>query len=392
MARSRQRDRSARAPRGTGKGLGSQEALIYLATGVTVALAAAVILAGLYITRYRPPRAHVLTVQGERFNAADTVARGAYLITYQGQPLSADRLAPDTVTALLNEALFRLRGPALVGEVTAADVENAVRQRLGFPPLEPPADAAGAATAPPEASPGATGTPGAAATAAPTPTASASPTATAATTEATPTATATPDDREAFAKAYQDFLQLTQLSRNEFELIIRAELIEQRLQDQFGESIGESGPQKRLSRIRVTDPALADSIRQQLGEGADFVALHAEHSTGDEEGEGSDLGWAALDALPDETADAVRDLGVGEFSEVSVSGLSFDIFLVTEVSDDQPYDADTKSALVENQIAQWLEVEQARVTVERDLSDGEASWINEQILSRAQAIVAAASG
>ncbi|MDA0365462.1 MAG: peptidylprolyl isomerase, partial [Chloroflexi bacterium] len=200
---------------------------------------------------------------------------------------------------------------------------------------------------------------------------------------------------EAFAKAYQDFLQLTQLSRKEFELIIRAELIEQRLQDQFDESIGERGPQKRLSRIRVTDPALADSIRQQLVDGADFVALHAEHSTGDEGGEGDeggDLGWAALDALPDETADAVRDLPAGEFSEVSVSGLSFDIFLVTEVSDDQPYDADTKSALVESQIAQWLEVEQARVTVKRDLSDGEASWINEQILSRAQAIVAAASG
>ncbi|MDA0365426.1 MAG: hypothetical protein O2843_06110, partial [Chloroflexi bacterium] len=124
-----------------------------------MALAAAVILSGLYITRYRPPRAHVLTVQDERFDAADTVVRGAYLITYQGQPSSADRLAQDTITALLNEALFRLRGPALVGDVTSADIENAVRQRLGFPSLEPPVDAAGAATATPEASPGATGTP-----------------------------------------------------------------------------------------------------------------------------------------------------------------------------------------------------------------------------------------
>lgn len=387
MARSRQRDRGARGGRGSGGGLGSQETLIYLATGVTVVLAAAVILVGLYSTRYRPPRAHVLTVQGERFNAADVVARGAYLITYQGQATSADRIAQDTVTALLNEALFRLRGPALVGEVTDADVVNAVRVRLGFPSLAPPADPAATATATPEPSPGATGTPDPTATAAATATATPAGTAT-----ATATATSTPDDREAFAEAYRDFLRLSRLGRNEFEEIVRAEIIEQRLRDQFAESIGDSGPQKRLSRIRVSDPALADSIRQQLVDGADFNTLHAEHSEGEDEEEGGDLGWAAVDSLPDETAAAVRELAAGEFSAVTVSGLSYDIFLVTEVSDDHPYDDDTKSALVVSQVVQWLDVEQARVTVERDLSADEERWINEHALIRAQEIVAAASG
>jgi len=385
LARSRQPDRGARGGRAAGGGLGRQEALIYLATGVTLAVAAAVILVGLYITRYRPPRAHVLTVQDERFNAADVVERGAFLVTYQSRSSSADRFAQDTLDVLVNEAILRLQGPSLVGDVTDAEIENEIRIQLGFPAIAPVDGVGAAATATPTAASTADATPAA--------TARAEASATAiATTEGTVAPTATPDDRAAYASAYQAYLQRIRLGRDEFERVIRAQIIEQRLRDQFREAVGLSGPQKRLSRIRVADPALAESIHQQLVDGADFAELHAQHSTGEEAGEGGDVGWAATDALADEIGDAIRDLAAGALSDVVTSGLSSDIFLVTEVSDDQPYDPDTAEALIDRQLTMWLELEQARVTIQRDLSDAEERWVNEQMLARAQAIAAAAAG
>ncbi len=380
VSRSRQANSRSSARRGTS---GLQQNLIYLIAGVVLAAAALIVLAGVYITQYRPPRVRILTVQNEHFNASQVVDRGAYLTAFQGGVTSAATLATDTLSRLEDEASLRIAGPALVGDVTQDQVDQQIAKELGLAPIagvptETPTPAGGAAA-------GATGTATATATATPEPTATAAAGAT-----GTPTAAATPTDRATFATKYQDFLNLVGLSKHEFEQIVRAQIIQQRLQQQFQDSLGSSGPQVRLSRIRLNDSALAQVIEQQLKDGGDFAQLHDKYSTGKESGAGGDIGWSPVSVLPADVQSAVKDLKTGEVSGVVKQGTNYDVYEVTDRATDRAYDDTMKQQLVSQQVQDWLNVEQAKLTISRSMSASEESWLNDHILAKAQALATAA--
>jgi parvulin-like peptidyl-prolyl isomerase len=377
VSRNRQRESRSRA-RG---GASAQQQIIYIGSAVTLVAAALIIVAGVYITRIRPPRERVLTVQGEHFTAQQVVDRGAVLAAIEGRATNTDTLAADTIDAMIEESSLRQAGPALVGQVTQNDVDQEIASELGLAPL---ADAP--TSTPIAATPGATGT----ATATPTPTPTPEPTGTAAA-SATATATTTPTARADYAKQYATFLQRLGLGRTAFEQIIRANIIRLRLEQQFQDSVGSSGPQVQLSRIRVNDSALAKVIADQLKNGGDFAKLHDQYSTGKESGAGGDIGWTAVGAQPTAVQDAIRSLKVGDVSDVVTQGTNFDLYKVTDSSPDRPYDDATKQGIVAQQVQNWLDVEKARLTVVRSMSASEETWINDHILTKAQAL-AQASG
>jgi hypothetical protein len=341
-----------------------------------------IILVGVYLTRYKPPRELLLTVGNERFHASDVVDRGTYFAGVEGRATSAETLAKDTLDILTNEAVLRQNGPAVagVGDVTADDVQKRIAEQLGValeaPTPEPSATPAAGATA--SATPTATATATATATGSPTPEASET---------ATPTATASPADLKAkYATEYQKFLQRTGIKPAPYEQIVRAQIVEERLRARFNDAVGDHGPQIKLSRIRVNDFALAQSIHQQIVDGGDFAKLHDKSSTGKEPNPGGDIGWTAIAALPKEAADAVRSMKVGETSGVVKLGLNFDIYQLTDEASDRPYDAQTRSRLVSQKLQEWLDSEKGHVTVQRNLSSSEERWANEHILARARAI------
>lgn len=372
MSRSRQANSSGRSRRSGGGGpLQQQQFVTIVAVGVLV-VAALIVVAGLYITQYRPPRVHILTVQSERFNAQQVVDRGAYFTAFEGGATSASTLATDTLDQIEKESALRQGGPALVGPVTQDDIDQEIAKELGLAPIAglptptPTAAAAGAtatATATPEAAATATGT---------------------------PTVAPTPTDRGTFATKYADFLKITGLSKGAFEQIIEARVIQQRLQQQFRDSLGASGPQIRLSRIRVNDFALAQVIHQQLVDGGDFAKLHDQHSQGKESGAGGDIGWTPPSVLPVAAQDAVRDLKVGDVSAVVKDGTNFDIYKVTDSASDRAYDDTQKQQLVSQQLRDWLNVEKSRLTIKRNMSTTEEVWLNDHILAKAQALAKAA--
>ncbi len=370
MSRSRQANPGARARRGGGGGGFQQQQIVTIAAVAVLVVAGLIVAVGIYVTQYRPPRIRILTVQSERFNARQVVDRGAYFTAFEGGATSASTLATDTLGQLEKEATLRQSGPALVGPVTHDDVEQEIARELGLAPI------AGLPTPTPTATPSATAT---AEAAAPTPTST-----------ATPTVAPTPTDRADFASKYANFLKLTGLSKDAFERIVEARIIQQRLQQQFRDSLGASGPQIRLSRIRVNDFALAQVIRQQIADGGDFVKLHDQHSQGQEPGPGGDIGWTPPSVLPAAAQDAVRDLKVGDLSQVVNGGSYFDIYQVTDSASDRAYDDTMKQQLVSQQVKDWLNVEQARLTITRTMSPSEETWLNDHILSKAQALAKAA--
>jgi len=74
----------------------------------------------------------------------------------------------------------------------------------------------------------------------------------------------------------------------------------------------------------------AESIRQQLIDGADFSQMAITHSNDARALEGGDMGWRKLEQLPTLFADVVSELTEGDVSEPIRSGAGFHILKVHE--------------------------------------------------------------
>ena len=291
-----------------------------------LALVAAIILIGLYLTQYRPPRALVLTVSGRDYDAAAVARRGSYHALFEGgiADAGASTIAGRAVDLLIDEQVLRDRAPAVVGALSHEDVERELAERFGF---------------------------------------------------------ADPDEREEFAEALRRGILASGLSRDEYLDLATAQLLRERLSDGFREEIGATAPQLRLSRIRVADPERAERVRElALEDGADFAALAREHTVdADHRDYGGDLGWLALDLLEAETAAAVAELQPGEIAPVVASGLFFDVYRVTGREQDGELEEDQAQRLVNRRLDAWLAVERRAVEVTFDLSSGEERWIADRV-------------
>lgn len=351
MARERER-RGRAAERAQAE---RQQRLIYIGAGAVLGVAALLIVAGLFITRYLPPRANVLTVAGQSYQAREAVDFGTYFFLDTRFSNIGDS-ARQTIDVLLEDEALRRYGADTVEAVTAADIDRELNIDLGLIADDPdPAADAGDPDA--EAS---------------------------ATAEATPTAEPTPVatiDAQEFANALTGFLRTSGLSRDQYEAVIEARLYRERLTAHFTEEVGASGAQVRLQRIRLSTQLAADSAIEELEGGADFVTLADEQSVAEEDGDGGEIGWTTRELQTDDVQAAIATLAAGEWSAPITAGLFFEIYLLAEIAEDRAYDDTTITPLVENRVGAWVDEAVAQLEFDNDLSADEESWINERVLA-----------
>ncbi|WP_347332058.1 peptidylprolyl isomerase [Marinimicrobium locisalis] len=103
-----------------------------------------------------------------------------------------------------------------------------------------------------------------------------------------------------------------------------------------------TSPNYRLGHILLSVPSgasdseeeeirkKAETIRQELVEGADFEQMAITHSNDSNALQGGELGWRKLEQLPELFADVVADLEEGDVSEPVRSGAGFHILKVHE--------------------------------------------------------------
>lgn len=331
----------------------TQRLIIFGAVGVLL-VAALVVGAGLYFTQYLPPRAHVLSVGDRDFKAADVVDRAAYLVSIERalptQQIGAAALAG--IDVLVNEELLRTRGPLLVGEVTAADIDAELRSRPGIG-----------------------------------------------------------GDDQDFEQLLALALAGSNLSRVQFQAIVEAQIIDGRLSDRFREQLGESGAQIRLTRVVLQDRSIVEEVRAAIAALDDAVPLPVIAQFGDEVVQFGDIGWGTLEPVESfdaEIATAVRGLELGEVSEVvgdttapaasddsdGPDGDSDDaaeqetpagpveFYWVSEVDGERAYDEDMVQQYIDEQFREWFDEQRAALEVVTDMSSGEEQWIIDHIISR----------
>jgi hypothetical protein len=330
--------------------------LIYIGSGVVLFIAALAVAIGLFITRYQPPRAQVLTVDGQSYQARDVVTRGGYFAFFDSGIASLSDVARGTVDRLIEEAALRSQASKVVALVNDEDIIQALYLELDLvsPLRQLPSTASDETATPADSTETAT-----------------------ATLSPAPTVVVDPEE---LTGELTEFLRDAGLNRDTYESIVEARLYRERLHEYFEAAVGESGSQLNLQRIRVSTQSAADTLIEALDEDADFATLADSQSVAEEDGDGGDLGWTVLALLDEEVRDAVDGLSTGEHSAVIEAGVFFEIYRVAEVMEDGEYEGLVASQLAGLRFDEWLETAIARLEVERDLSADEESWINERVL------------
>ncbi len=300
---------------------------IVIAVVAALAVVAVVLATGLYITQYRAPRAHVLTIDGRDYDSAAVARRGTYLALVEGG-LRDQGTTPfaDTVAALLiDEAVLRAAAPSLVGPVGDAEVEDDLLERSGL-------------------------------------------------TEA--------DGRQAFAELLQTRIIDSHLPRDEFYEVIAASVLRARLEEHFEERVGPTGAQVKLSRLRLSSEDAADEVRQLYADGEDFADLVLARTVDDaNRGNGGELGWWVAGGLIDELVDAIEGVEPGDLAPVLASGIFFDLYLVTERDPERELTGAQIATEVNRLFIEWIEEGRALISSEIDISGDESDWIRDRIIA-----------
>ena len=299
-----------------------QQRLIFMGVGAVLALVLVIVVIGLITAWYLPPRAHVLTVGDREFTARDIADRGTYLATLQSAAAQQDP-AGEGLASLLREQVLLQAGPAVVGEATDDDVYARLAEtfELGEDYTNELVD----------------------------------------------------DQLDASIDA-------TVLSREEIFDLLRAGVIEDRLIEQFEADVPEAGDQMHLMVVRTASPAEAQELVDAVRGGADFTETAVEMELATAEEGPALVGWYAPTTLPERLA-ALADLPEGGIADPieDASRVGYEVFYVSERTDEEPYVEAVRSQLAALALSDWMTEQEATLAVERSLSSSDDDWIRRQV-------------
>lgn len=107
------------------------------------------------------------------------------------------------------------------------------------------------------------------------------------------------------------------------------------IQAAYDERYGDTREYK-ARHILVEEQSEAESLIEQLNDGADFAELATEHSTGPSGENGGDLGWFSPDQMVPPFAEAIQTIEPGNYSEAPVeTDFGWHVILVEDSRDSE---------------------------------------------------------
>jgi peptidyl-prolyl cis-trans isomerase SurA len=189
-----------------------------------------------------------------------------------------------------------------------------------------------------------------------------------------------------FRRSLRDDITVEQLRRIEVgqSINVTDREIEQCIADLEGNVVVNSEYELSHIRLPLSENAsaeeireveeLANSIYQQLQDGADFRELAARHSAGDTALEGGSLGWMRGDQVPTLFIDVLQDMGRGDVSEPLRAANSFHLVRVD----------DLRSAVERSEVKQ-VKVRHILVTPNEIIDDDTAKQRLDEALAKIRA-------
>lgn len=142
--------------------------------------------------------------------------------------------------------------------------------------------------------------------------------------------------------------------------VAKPQLARQRVEDVLVSGLGQSAPQIHAAHILVSTQELADQIKMQLDQGADFGAIASSQSVDMETAPNrGDLGWFTQWDVDDQIWFTAQGLEPGQYSAPFQTQYGWHIVMVIEKSPDRPMtDAQldvARQAVVEDWLAEKME-------------------------------------
>ncbi len=197
-----------------------------------------------------------------------------------------------------------------------------------------------------------------------------------------------------YARVLRQQVDDSGLKLDEYQQMIRAELLEGKARDHFEASAGESEPQVRARWLAFDTEQQAAEAVQRLEAGEDLDAIAKDPPTGAEDSgsdatpEGNEAGDAAqkADALEvtevdwtprgffpaQEVEDFLFQAEDGEFSEPIEVGLGYYVVKLVERDEDRKLDDEQKTQVANRDLADWLESLDETLTVVQDFTTDDA--------------------
>lgn len=178
--------------------------------------------------------------------------------------------------------------------------------------------------------------------------------------------------------SFEDWLQANQWTEEAFREALAYEMLTERVSTMVTSDVPLTVPQVRARYIQVDDAALAQSLLDQVREGADFAALAREHSVDrTTAADGGDLGYFSQGTLlVPELEQAAFALQEGEVSDVitatSADGSQTVYYLVqvVEVDPERPLSPDQRAVLLQERFETWLAEQWSQAVIERFIETG----------------------
>lgn len=299
---------------------------IQLLTVGVLAVVAIIVIVGLVVAWYLPPRAHVLTVGSREFNAAQVADRGFYLAV-NGNGNAQTQPGPEAITSFIRQEILLQVGSTMVDEVMDQDVRDEIATLLGQP--EDYTD-------------------------------------------------------ETYADALAGFLRVAPIDRGSLEDITRAGIVEDRLAELFRNDLPEGGDQMHIVAVQTNDRGQAQALVDAVRGGDDFREAALEIGVAADEASIYDLGWYTPDTLSDRVQPALEALQAGEVSDPvnDARNVGFEVYFVEARTVDAPYEDEVRDRLADRAVDDFLVDQEAAIGVERDLSADERRWITERVQDR----------
>lgn len=161
------------------------------------------------------------------------------------------------------------------------------------------------------------------------------------------------------------------LEVNEYQQMLRAELLEVKVRDYFTFLTPAAEPQVHARWIRADDDEGAQDVLQRLEAGDDFVTVAQEDSIDRGTAEdGGDLDWRPRGAFPSvDMEDFLFDEAEpGDFSTAFSTAVGIYIVQLMEREDERELDDTLRSVVAAREMSEWLQGLDDSLDIERDFT------------------------
>lgn len=185
----------------------------------------------------------------------------------------------------------------------------------------------------------------------------------------------------------RQYLNVVQLSEEEFQARVRADLLRRRAIEAAGREVPPIQPQVHVYQLTVKDEEALKRVQELAEGGAPFEELLDKYEANEANKQrGGEVGWFPKGVLG-ANADTIFDLKVGKLSDPGKQeDGTFVLFYVKEKADAREVPQNQLQYLRGQALQEWIDEQRQEQQVDTTFSSADYDWVVKQLRTSARAL------